>query len=140
MRTSKNYAPRKPRPMASGIVRNSQYHCDNNELAELSVVRHKSKEFAARSLCSCGSSDEKDPETSTNESFNVVASGKVRIHVNQRYALKDATDAHKVLEPRATSGAIVLNIEPTIHRSVHEQDRSYLTGTRAAGGPVFPGR
>jgi NADPH2:quinone reductase len=33
-----------------------------------------------------------------------VASGKVRINVNQRFALKEAADAHKALEARATSG------------------------------------
>ncbi len=56
-------------------------------------------------------------EGSTNELFNVVASGKVRINVNQRFALKDAADAHKALESRATSGSTVLIIEPTVHRS-----------------------
>jgi len=44
--------------------------------------------------------------------FSVVASGKVRINVNQRFALKDAADAHKALEARATSGSTVLTIEP----------------------------
>ena len=56
-------------------------------------------------------------EASTNELFNVVASGKVRINVNQRFALKDAADAHKALEARATSGSTILIIEPTVHRS-----------------------
>src|SRR5580698_6741011 len=56
-------------------------------------------------------------EASANELFEVVASGKVRINVNQRFALKDAADAHKALEARATSGSTVLMIEPTLHRS-----------------------
>ena len=43
-------------------------------------------------------------------SFEVVASGKVRINVNQRFALKDAADAHKALEARATSGSTILTI------------------------------
>ena len=42
-------------------------------------------------------------EASASELFEVVASGKVRINVNQRFALKDAADAHKALEARATS-------------------------------------
>ena len=42
-------------------------------------------------------------EASANDLFDVVvASGKVRINVNQRFALKDAADAHKALEARAT--------------------------------------
>jgi NADPH2:quinone reductase len=39
-----------------------------------------------------------------------VALGKVRINVNQRFALKDAADAQKALEARATSGSTI----PTI--------------------------
>ena len=49
-------------------------------------------------------------EASADELFNVVASGKVRINVNQRFALKDAADAHKALEARATSGSTILTI------------------------------
>jgi NADPH:quinone reductase len=49
-------------------------------------------------------------EASANELFEVVASGKVRIKVNQRFALKDAADAHKALEARATSGSTILTI------------------------------
>ena len=51
-----------------------------------------------------------DPEAATNELFNVVASGKVRINVNQRFALQDAAEAHKALEARATSGSTILTI------------------------------
>ena len=32
-------------------------------------------------------------------------------------ALRDAADAHKALEARATSGSTVLTIEPSVHRS-----------------------
>ena len=39
-----------------------------------------------------------------------TASVKVRINVNQRFALKDAADAHKALEGRATSGSTILTI------------------------------
>ena len=49
-------------------------------------------------------------EASANELIEVVASGKVRINVNQRFALKDAADAHKALEARATSGSTILTI------------------------------
>ena len=55
---------------------------------------------------------------SANELFHVVASGTVRANVNQRFALKDAADAHKALEARATSGSIILTTQPSIHRSL----------------------
>lgn len=40
--------------------------------------------------------------------FDAVLSGKVRIDVNQRFALRDAADAHRALEGRRTTGASVL--------------------------------
>ncbi|HEY1314317.1 MAG TPA: quinone oxidoreductase [Steroidobacteraceae bacterium] len=49
-------------------------------------------------------------EASANELFEVVASGKVRINVNQRFALKDAANAHKALAARTTSGSTILTI------------------------------
>ena len=42
-----------------------------------------------------------EPGASANELFNVVASGNVRINVNQRFALEGAADAHKAWEARA---------------------------------------
>jgi NADPH:quinone reductase len=49
-------------------------------------------------------------EASANDLFDVVASGKVRINVHQRFALKDAAEGHKALEARATSGSTILTI------------------------------
>jgi len=49
-------------------------------------------------------------EASANELFEVVASGKVRIHLKQRFALKEAADAHKALEARAISDFTILAI------------------------------
>ncbi|MFC5862127.1 zinc-binding dehydrogenase [Acidicapsa dinghuensis] len=49
-------------------------------------------------------------EASVNELFNVVASGKVRIKINQRFALKDAADAHKAWKVGASSGTTILTI------------------------------
>ena len=42
------------------------------------------------------------------ELFDVVASGKVRIEVNQRYPLREAARAHLDLEARRTTGSTVL--------------------------------
>ncbi len=42
------------------------------------------------------------------ELFDVVASGQVRISVNQRYPLRDAALAHAALEARRTTGSTVL--------------------------------
>lgn len=42
------------------------------------------------------------------ELFEVVTSGKVRIEVNQTYALADAAQAHRDLEARKTTGSTIL--------------------------------
>jgi NADPH:quinone reductase len=49
-------------------------------------------------------------EQSAAELFDVVASGKVKIEVKQRFALRDAAEAHRALEARETSGSTVLTI------------------------------
>ena len=44
----------------------------------------------------------------TRDLFGMVASGKVKIEINQRYALKDAVQAHRDLEARKTTGSTIL--------------------------------
>jgi len=47
-------------------------------------------------------------EESANALFDVVKAGTVKVAVNQRYALKDAAQAHIDLESRKTTGTTVL--------------------------------
>ena len=49
-------------------------------------------------------------ETSADELFKMVGSGKVKVEVKQRFALKDAAEAHRQLEARQTTGSTVLTI------------------------------
>jgi len=42
--------------------------------------------------------------------FDIVKAGKVKIDINQRYAVKDAVQAHKDLESRKTTGSTVLTV------------------------------
>ncbi|WP_321936833.1 quinone oxidoreductase [Paraburkholderia sp. J8-2] len=49
-----------------------------------------------------------DYEAMSAELFDVVASGKVKTSINQRYALKDVGQAHADLEARKTTGSTVL--------------------------------
>ena len=50
----------------------------------------------------------KDLESAARELFRVVASGKVKLRIGQRYALADAAQAHRDLEARRTTGSTVL--------------------------------
>ena len=49
-----------------------------------------------------------DLVASAKDLFDVVLSGKVKIEVRQRYALKDAVQAHRDLEARKTTGSTLL--------------------------------
>ena len=50
----------------------------------------------------------KELEASAKALFNMVKSGKVKIEINQTYALKDAKKAHRDLESRKTTGSTIL--------------------------------
>ena len=52
--------------------------------------------------------DRADLETAATELFEVIASGKVKIEIKQRFPLRDAAEAHRALEARRTSGSTVL--------------------------------
>ncbi|MGH8853233.1 MAG: quinone oxidoreductase family protein [Telluria sp.] len=49
-----------------------------------------------------------DLEAMAADLFAMVESGKVKIEVNQRFALADAAEAHRALESRRTTGSTVL--------------------------------
>jgi NADPH2:quinone reductase len=49
-------------------------------------------------------------EQSAGELFDMVESGKVKVEVQQRFALKDAAEAHRQLEARKTTGSTILTI------------------------------
>ncbi|MEO8464587.1 MAG: quinone oxidoreductase [Gammaproteobacteria bacterium] len=52
--------------------------------------------------------ERRDLETGSSELFDLVQGGRVRINVNQTYALRDAAQAHRNLEARRTTGSTVL--------------------------------
>jgi NADPH2:quinone reductase len=45
-----------------------------------------------------------------NDLFDIVKSGKVKIEIAQRYALKDAAQAHRDLEGRKTTGSTIFTV------------------------------
>ena len=49
-----------------------------------------------------------DLEAMCADLFRMVESGKVKIEINQRYALKDVQQAHRDLESRKTTGSTIL--------------------------------
>ncbi|PCJ83014.1 MAG: quinone oxidoreductase [Hyphomicrobiales bacterium] len=51
-----------------------------------------------------------DLEETASDLFNIVASGQVKIPVNQEFHLSEASKAHEALEGRKTTGASVLTL------------------------------
>jgi NADPH:quinone reductase len=47
-------------------------------------------------------------DETANDLFDVVASGKVKIEIGARFALKDTAEAHRALEARQTTGSTIL--------------------------------
>ncbi|CAM5766266.1 quinone oxidoreductase [Labrys miyagiensis] len=72
------------------------------------TLAQKGSLFATRPTLNTYVAERGDLLATANDLFDVVASGKVRIPVNQRYALKDARQAHEELQGRATTGSSIL--------------------------------
>ena len=78
------------------------------EPLDLLLLSQKGSLFVTRPTLMNYTAKRADLEALGAELFNVVASGQVRIEVNQKYALKDAVQAHRDLEARKTTGSTIL--------------------------------
>lgn len=74
----------------------------------LALLAQKGSLFATRPTLFTYIAKRKDLEAGARSLFDVVSSGHVRVMVNQRYALKDAGQAHADLEARKTTGTTIL--------------------------------
>jgi NADPH2:quinone reductase len=77
---------------------------------EPGVLAMKGSLFLTRPTLYDYTLDRADLQTAAAELFDVVASGKVKITIGQRFALADAAEAHRALEARETTGSTVLTI------------------------------
>jgi NADPH2:quinone reductase len=75
---------------------------------DLLLLSQKGSLFVTRPTIMSYTAKRTDLEALGAELFDVVASGKVKIEVHQRYALKDAAQAHCDLEARKTTGSTIL--------------------------------
>jgi NADPH2:quinone reductase len=72
------------------------------------VLAAKGSLYVTRPTLNTYTAKREDLVATANDLFEVVKSGKVKINVNQTFALKDAAAAHIALESRATTGSTVL--------------------------------
>lgn len=75
---------------------------------DLGVLAAKGSLFLTRPTIMTYTAKPEDLKLAAAELFDVVASGAVKIDINQTYALKDAAQAHADLESRKTTGSTVL--------------------------------
>lgn len=72
------------------------------------LLSQKGSLFLTRPTLMTYTAKRTDLEALGGELFAVVLAGKVKVEVNQRYALKDAAQAHIDLEARKTTGSTIL--------------------------------
>jgi NADPH2:quinone reductase len=75
---------------------------------DINILQFKGSLFATRPTLIHYTATRKDLLATASDLFDAVVSGKVKIPVNQKYALKDAQKAHTDLEGRGTTGSSVL--------------------------------
>ncbi len=75
---------------------------------DIGVLARMGSLFLTRPTLFSYAASRSDLLTMAAELFEVLAAGKVRIAINQRYALKDAAQAHRDLESRITTGSTIL--------------------------------
>ncbi len=72
------------------------------------LLSQKGSLFLTRPTLFHYTSTREDLETTAGELFQMVTSSRIKVTVEQRYALKDAVQAHKDIESRKTIGSTVL--------------------------------
>ncbi len=75
---------------------------------DINLLQHKGSLFATRPTLNHYAAKRADLLALAEETFAAITSGKVKIPVNQTYSLKEAQQAHRQLESRATTGASIL--------------------------------
>jgi NADPH:quinone reductase len=78
------------------------------EAFNINILQTKGSLFATRPTLNTYAAKREDLLNIAKDLFDVVASGAVKIPVNQKYPLKDAQKAHRDLEGRATTGSTIL--------------------------------
>lgn len=77
---------------------------------DINLLAQKGSLYLTRPTLGTFIASAEDLKTTADDLFAVVASGKVKIAVNQTYALKDAELAHRDLEARKTTGSTVFTL------------------------------
>ena len=74
---------------------------------DIGILGQKGSLFLTRPTLMTYTAKREDLVDSANALFGMVSSGKVKIEIEQRYALSDAAQAHRDLEGRKTTGSTI---------------------------------
>ena len=74
------------------------------------VLSQKGSLFLTRPTLNHYIASREELEESANDLFAMVTAGKIRVEIKQRFPLKDASQAHRALEGRKTTGSTVLSV------------------------------
>jgi NADPH2:quinone reductase len=77
---------------------------------DLGILAAKGSLFITRPTLNTYAAKRADMVAMAQDLFDAVLSGKVKIEVNQTYALKDAAQAHRDLQSRKTTGSTVFTV------------------------------
>ena len=75
---------------------------------ELAVLSQKGSLYVTRPTLATYTAKRQDLEAMSKDLFDIVTSGKVKIEIGQRYELTNASQAHRDLESRKTTGSSIL--------------------------------
>ncbi|MCC7327292.1 MAG: quinone oxidoreductase [Burkholderiales bacterium] len=74
----------------------------------MGLLAQKGSLFATRPTLFSYATNRESLKAMSDELFSLVLAGKIKSPARQKFALKDAADAHRALEARATTGATIL--------------------------------
>ena len=77
-------------------------------VADVGILAAKGSLFLTRPTLATHTAKRTDLLAMADDLFAVVRSGKVKIEINQKFALRDAAQAHIALEGRKTTGSTIL--------------------------------
>lgn len=77
---------------------------------DIGILNQKGSLFLTRPNLAGYTATREELVASANALFEVVASGAVKIEVNQRFPLAEAAEAHRALEARKTTGSTILMV------------------------------
>jgi NADPH2:quinone reductase len=93
-----------------GLIANFGNASGKVEALDLAVLAGKGSLYATRPTVFTHLASRESTQAMADELFEMVISGKIKIAIDQRFALADVAEAHRSLEARKTTGCTILTL------------------------------